>query len=810
MSKKKKISLLILPLFVFLLSCKDDITNDENNSGAIILQINNPASYLTKGTPINNTFDPDFSTIGILGYHTTDDFAKTVNPESSFLPNEIINKSKTNSWNFKDIHYWPQKGVVSFFAYTPFASTDNGITISDKQGNNPVLSYQVPHFVDNQPDLMIAAPQINKYKEIIPLNFSHALACIGFDVSGENAPIDSIGIRGVYTKGTVRLNLSDNTPEWSSLSGVNNLFYKVGLIKNPIATNPSTNVMASNGYLMMIPQTLSEDAAIIIKFRGIDPKIIPLKKAGTSAWKAGDKYIYALKEGTYNFEVTPGTSTVNYSGAINTLNIKSTYKTQAGLIQDLGWKAEIISSTPDNKYWTSNFPDFSDPTGIKTSFSFSINPAPYTTTCREDLKLQKADSIPYSRIKDLSLINNSYTTANCYVVNAPGWYKFPCWVMGNAISNSTSTSAVNNQTCYLTSAPYLQNYLGQNITGLNDLTINLTNASPQLLWSDAPNLITNTRMSADRKYIEFYVSPETIRQGNAVIAIQKEGKIMWSWQIWVTDWILGTGNQSIGNDNPDIMPFAIGRCSAANYNYIERNIKIRFTQNISNIVRDIEFTQVSNTVTYGENSPYYQWGRKDPMLASNGLGNAQYKTCFGNNPYKISSSVSPVALMQGILNPNIFYCSNEFPDNWQTPINIKLWGDSQTTNHIWKTIYDPCPAGYQIPQLDIIFSILKMPAEFVEQPINGCKFSPLKNGVYSLFLASNGGLGSKDGSIFSTTLPEKGGYYWCNSNFYWDESSLGSKNTFLNLIFWQRRDINPVYYQVNPSASGLNVCGSVQ
>ena len=124
MSKKKKISLLMLPLFVFLLSCKDEITNNENTSGAIILQINNPASYLTKGTPINNASDTAFKTIGILGYHTTEAFASSVNPESSFLPNIIVNKSGTNSWHFNNIHYWPQKGVVSFFAYTPFGNAD--------------------------------------------------------------------------------------------------------------------------------------------------------------------------------------------------------------------------------------------------------------------------------------------------------------------------------------------------------------------------------------------------------------------------------------------------------------------------------------------------------------------------------------------------------------------------------------------------------------------------------------------------------------------------------------------------------------
>lgn len=382
--------------------------------------------------------------------------------------------------------------------------------------------------------------------------------------------------------------------------------------------------------------------------------------------------------------------------------------------------------------------------------------------------------------------------------------------MGNAISESPTGTTINNSSCISSTAPYYQNYLGQNITGMSSLQLNVSNSSPQLYWSDAPGLISDTRISEDNKFIEFYVSPETIRQGNALIAIKKDNKVMWSWHIWVTNWKQGTKNQTIGNGNPDIMPFAIGRCSAATYNYGSRTITIRFTQNTSNITKDITITQQASTVTYGENAPYYQWGRKDPMLASNGLNDAKYKICFGDIPYRISETVTPVNLNQGILNPNIFYCSTAFPGNWENPINIHLWGDGQTTEPIWKTIYDPSPAGYQIPQLNTVFAIVGMPYQFIDQPINGCQFSPLKNGEYTLFLAANGGLGPKDGNIFSSISPEKGGYYWSNSNFYWDNTTIGSKNTFLNLIFSLKRDSNPVYYQVNPSASGLNICASVQ
>lgn len=812
MLKSKLIKLFILSLFLQCIACKNEIIDRTkvSESETICFDVKLTGLSFTRGTPIDNSTDTVFTTLGILGYHTNSEFALTENPVSDFLPNEISKKSKTGIWLFNDVHYWPQSGFVSFFAYSPFSTPENGITIRGKQDKNPTLSYQLPHTVKNQPDLMIASPEINKFKETVPLNFTHALACIGFDVSGENVAIDSIGIRGVYTSGTLSLNLEDSAPVWTDLNGVNNSFYKVGLIENPMATNPSSEIMETNGYLMMIPQTLSDDAAIIIKFKGIEPKTIPLKKAGTSIWKAGDKYIYSLKEGDYKFDINPTSTICNYSGDSITLNIKSTYTTQSGLSQNLGWKAEVIASSTQNAYWLNDFNNLSDPTGLNTIRQIHINPSPFTTTNPDDIKIRQTDSIRYADIKDLSRINNVYSTANCYVVNAPGWYKFPCWVMGNAISKSQDNKTINNTSCFAETSPCFMNYSEQPIKSSDDLKIDTRGAQAKTLWCDAPQLISKARLSSDKRYIEFYVSPETIRQGNAVIAIQKNNNIMWSWHIWVTDWTQGTNNQATGNSNPDIMPFAIGRCSAATYNYPQRSITIRFTQNTSNIIREITFVQQSESAIYGENAPYYQWGRKDPMIASNGMGEAEDKACFGDNKFRLSSGSSPVKLSEGIRNPAVFYCSTTHPDNWETPISINLWGNAQTEDKVWKTIYDPSPAGYQVPQLHMIFAFVDMTHQFVEAPVNGCRFTPKDGGMSALFLAANGGRGPKDGSLFGTVPPDKGGYYWSNSNFYWQSGPVGSKNTFLNLIFSLKREVNPVYYQVNPSASALNVCPSVQ
>lgn len=803
-------NLLCMLMLTLCISCNDDFNNkSQSNFDVIACKVNITEADKTRGIPITTESDTAFKSIGIMGYYTEELFENTINPTSSFFANTQILKNKDNKWAFNQVHFWPQKGYISFFAYSPYANLTNGIVINNNQTNTPLLNYTLPHNVVNQPDLMIAAPQYNLFKTEVDLQFSHALACISFDVSGENVPIEYIGVKGVYTTGTLPLTIVAGAPKWESLSGLSNDLYEVGLIKDPIASKPSENIMATDGYLMMIPQQLDDNAAIVVKFTGMDPKVIPFKNTGTVEWKPGYKYNYSLKEGVYKFTVTANQNVVEYQGGNVKLNFTSTYTTQTNVVKNVGWKAEVVSISPNDTYWSDLFKDLSSTDGLVVEKNILINTSPYTTSNINDLNLRKADSIVYAQMKDLSFINNTYNTANTYIVNASGWYKIPCCVMGNGIKGGTSVTNINNSTCFSSTAPYFSDYLGNLIKDNIGLTLNTSNASPQLMWSDAPNLISNVRLSSDKNYIEFYISPQTIRQGNAIIAIQTEGKIMWSWQIWVTDWVLNTNNQVLGNGNPNIMPFAIGRCSAATYQYPQRSITIRFTQDESNFTQDITLTQLEDQVSFGENATFYQWGRKDPMLATDGLS-INSKTCFGNYPFTISASSSPVSLNNAILNPNLFYSSSDvLPGNWTTPFYFNLWGNnSGASSSNLKSIYDPSPFGYQVPSLNTIFALESMQYKFVTSPIEGCQFSPNSNNDFSIFLAADGGR-SLDGSVIGINVPQRIAFYWTNSSFYWAETTV-KQQTFLNLIFPSKNEINAVYYQGSPGATALSVCSSVE
>lgn len=701
---RKSFALILCFLSIVYIGCTDDLNNQENtgSKGQIHCNVIISDQFLTKGTPVNNASDPEFNTIGILGYHTSGKFSSETNATSTFLPNVQVKKSGTNTWNFDRLYYWPQNGYVSFFAYAPYANTVNGIKILNNQNSSPVLSYSVPHKVADQPDLMIATPQIDIFREDVNLNFSHALACIGFDVSGENVPIDSIGIRGVYTDGTLMLNMASKNPVWSSLSGINNTFYKVGLINDPVATNPSTGVMATNGYLMMIPQQLSDDAAIIVKFRGIDAKVIPLKNAGTSEWIAGNKYMYSLKEGVYNLSVIPSNTSIDYQGGTFGLTINSTYTKQNGSVENMGWTAKIIKSSNGDSTWIKGMEDLLNQTGgVNITKSLRAGISQYSSMSSLDNYLQQQPVIKKENMKDLSFVAGHYSSSNCYVVNGPGWYKFPCWIMGNGLNSSsssaytTSGSALNGS-CFKTSAPYFVDYKGNNITNVQDLILNTSGASAELLWMDALQLVTDISLTPDNQYISFYVDSTTIRQGNALIALKNtSGEVMWSWHIWVNAWNLKPGDYK-GN----VMFFGnnIGVCYPATYNYPDQSVTIQFTQQQSNMTTEVTLSQTAEEITVYLNNPYYQWGRKDPMPGSYG-NSAQTKPLYGPNgfvTFQIKSG--PVSMSEAIRNPNVFYTSDS---DWNTATDVFTWGNPVSSDYT-KTIYDPSPVSLIVSSYDML------------------------------------------------------------------------------------------------------------
>ena len=94
----------------------------------------------------------------------------------------------------------------------------------------------------------------------------------------------------------------------------------------------------------------------------------------------------------------------------------------------------------------------------------------------------------------------------------------------------------------------------------------------------------------------------------------------------------------------------------------------------------------------------YQWGRKDPFLGSSSISsNVEAKSTI-SWPSPVSSSSSRGTIVYAVEHPTTFITRNDNSNyDWY------YTGSSSTDNTRWqseKTIYDPCPAGWRVPDGD--------------------------------------------------------------------------------------------------------------
>ena len=272
--------------------------------------------------------------------------------------------------------------------------------------------------------------------------------------------------------------------------------------------------------------------------------------------------------------------------------------------------------------------------------------------------------------------NGQMNTANCYVVTHPGYYKFPL-VYGNAIKNGATNAIAYGSSTFV-------NHLGNPIAdpyiynNSNNNSGKLEANSAELVWQDAPNLITNIELSDDKKFIKFEIKRDNIEQGNAVIAVKDGSDIMWSWHIWVT-----------------------------NKNVYETQAVTASYQGTTQTFMFMPFPLGWNDSTPAPTCTFYQWGRKDPFPPSDGsLTSINNKTVYKYDTSGTSITVnwspsnSQATIATSILNPSTFYCGSY---NWYNQNSDELWNVGEDDNDvdfetITKSVYDPSPAGFRLPE----------------------------------------------------------------------------------------------------------------
>ncbi len=192
-------------------------------------------------------------------------------------------------------------------------------------------------------------------------------------------------------------------------------------------------------------------------------------------------------------------------------------------------------------------------------------------------------------------------------------------------------------------------------------------ASVELLWETfgtdvQPNVgdLIST-VSYANGYITFNTNA-VYKEGNALIAAKDaSGTILWSWHIWFTD----QPRDQIYNNNAGTM--------------MDRNLG-------------------ATSATKGDVGALgllYQWGRKDPFLSGESIiSSTPARSTLVSWSLPVSSDASIGTIAYTTSHPTTVIICNNTNGDWYYS------GNSNTDNTRWqseKTIYDPCPVGYRVP-----------------------------------------------------------------------------------------------------------------
>lgn len=291
----------VLPAALLAVACTKH--TDEPGSGNGTVRFAATADWgQTRGLPIVSAADiPD---MGVFAYYTGNGAANNWAAKgATATPNFMDNVRVTNSagtWSYANTVYWPvaADANVTFFSYSPYAGTTNGITVNAAAGI-PSISYTVPTNCPDQPDLMVSAlsadrNQGNNGTAPVSFQMKHALTAVGFKASGNGEQITLIKVTGVKTSGTLTV-AADGTPSWDISSAAAGDFEAT--VDGGISLDPSSQVINSGGgYLMMIPQTLPAGAKLVIGVNDGRPNAE--FDLGGLTWTAGQRVNYSL-------EITP-------------------------------------------------------------------------------------------------------------------------------------------------------------------------------------------------------------------------------------------------------------------------------------------------------------------------------------------------------------------------------------------------------------------------------------------------------------------------------------------------------------------------
>ena len=257
-----------------------------------------------------------------------------------------------------------------------------------------------------------------------------------------------------------------------------------------------------------------------------------------------------------------------------------------------------------------------------------------------------------------------------------------------------------------TAAGYGNNPL--NVIGASD------NWVVDLIWTDLPALFSSTPSTTAITLMNNNSSgagtgtgpnqtfmlnvPANLPAGNFTLGLKKvggDGRYLWSWHFWVTDYQPDKFNFS--TIDPNVYTYIVPGGQVERYGSPASGTDLwsGTGMNANKVMMDRNLGAVETFFTTAVYSVprrgilYYQFGRKDPLPAE-----------FTYAPNASVNAIGPVSIAESVSYPWAFYTVPT--GNWTTDANATthIWNDPNVINNQageGKSIYDPCPPGWKLP-----------------------------------------------------------------------------------------------------------------
>ena len=523
-------------------------------------------------------------------------------------------------------------------------------------------------------------------------------------------------------------------------------------------TETSTPSDLAKAYVRV--EALDNNDSVLASAERAFPHSVDEHYAGLAAGVRYDFTVNLEAENGYHFMIAqqPGSRDGNDSGLIRS------YKVVDGTASYVDWSMDAIfadiacTEQLDNSIIKSYGIDSHEfnPDTPTVAFPFDFDKAnnnskPWVATSRSfspSWNSSVGSTESYYNLSNTYGDSSIQNTANCYVINAPGYYTFPC-VLGNGIKDGapnpgawTATGTTSHPSFIAKLKDYMDGDIASPYVHNSSASVVSAPTSACIIWEDVDGLIDASSYQLDAPvadvngiyWIKFHIDPANIAQGNAVIAVKDaNGIVMWSWHIWVTPFRFGENNNDDLLIDTKTSDSAL-RFAPVNLGFVEQEslesiiqddetLYIRLKQDESNKTVLVKLTSAGGSYYPSGNvpakgySPLWQYGRKDPMIPGDPAtaSNIPVYGTAANFSIRVfpEANTTPenVPFSLSIRNPEklIIACEDEshtqysftykvFNNLWNMTAEFGSYSLTDTDVPQRKSVYDPTPVGYQVPQ----------------------------------------------------------------------------------------------------------------